>query len=227
MYRRSLFVICLGLVVCFGIQSASASIMNGNFSSAEVFNDGLGWESSDDFDILSSTNVSITGEKAFISNASHSNGLSTLFQWVDIPVWAHSFSFEISFMTMEEDALEEHAFPDWFEAYFLDDDDSLYDRLFLGYDSAGPYDPTTFDPIALIDLGGGVYQYKTIIDSLAGRRGTLFFELNDEPDGFFTQVSIDNVQMNPIPEPTTLLLLSAGLACLAGMRVRHEKNRSV
>ena len=45
------------------------------------------------------------------------------------------------------------------------------------------------------------------------------------PDPFFSVVSVDNdtlIELAPVPEPGTLLLLATGLAGVVGARVRRR-----
>lgn len=234
MYRKHLFALCLALSVTFLCQNAFAvGITNGDFSDPIIFDNGLGWESEDelpDSSIVSpadTNNVFVSGDEAVISNSHHSAVTSTLYQEIEVPTWAYSFSFEFSFLTeIDGSATDADSFPDWFQVSYYDSviTDGSYDRLFLGYDSNGAYDLYTHASVSLLDTINGVYRFEAIIASLSDRSGTLYFDLGDQLDGKGTTVTIDNVQINPIPEPTTFLMLFSGLACLAGMSIRHKKN---
>src|SRR5205814_1916690 len=93
-------------------------------------------------------------------------------------------------------------FPDFVQASYVDATDGQFDRLF-------------------VDLNvNGVLRFTTPITTLAGRSGTLFFDLSDQDDGFFSTARIDNVvidvRITAVPEPGTWLLVESGLL---GLRV--------
>ena len=84
------------------------------------------------------------------------------------------------------------------------------------------------------DLGVNPHQYTSYqfdITSLVGSGGTFFLRFAEVSNISFFNMGVDNVSIQlsanggpePIPEPSTLLLLGAGLAGVAFLRRRTKK----
>lgn len=75
----------------------------------------------------------------------------------------------------------------------------------------------------IANINASITGYSFDLSGFAGRSVAFSFELNDEADGRNTQVSIDNVRIEqrsiqPVPEPTSLALIIAGLFRLRSVR---------
>lgn len=206
--------------------------INGDFLS-----DLSGWNLQEDLvNSPSSTLIVADNGHAKLSTAGIETGpyQISLLQWLEIPDLAATLSFDLKFeRTTTDDTPIGFPLPDFFQASYMDDDDSsdVNNPLWLGVDCTGPYDPNTFDSISLMTLPDGWFRFTTDITPLAGRTGTLSFDLWDGDDGYFSTAWIDHVvidegQPSPVPEPGTLLLLGWGLAAMGFLgRSRSQKKR--
>jgi hypothetical protein len=66
-----------------------------------------------------------------------------------------------------------------------------------------------FDPLFVTssDIGGGFKRITLDLSSLTAQNLSIDFLLNGSDDGFFTQVSLDNVMA--VPEPISILVWAA------------------
>ncbi|MBI5575197.1 MAG: PEP-CTERM sorting domain-containing protein [Deltaproteobacteria bacterium] len=198
-------IAALGLL--FVIPGLSrADIINGNFSN------GLnGWT------FEPSAGVNVSSGRAYLNTLGYDSGYSqiSLYQTFGIPAWANTIRFDVGFSSGVADPADPgFGFPDSFTATYIDPDNYL---SFLSIDVNGLYDVNgTTDPLA-----DGMFRFSANISSLAGRTGTIYFDLLDGNDGYFSTAKVDNVDFVPVPEPGTMSLIGTGLAFLAGMRKRR------
>ncbi len=150
-----------------------------------------------------------------------------------IPITENTLSFDFTFTTVD-DPLD----PD--DSWFLD---SFYCNIIIGAVDYGLLlvddwgnlpDPDWTAPstvtVSASTTPGYDYTLTADISSLLGQSGNIYFELADwgspDPgwggDGYDTTVEFANIAgITPVPEPTTLFLLSLSLLGLAVLRKRH------
>ena len=203
------------LLVFLLFNVSHASLINGDFSS------GLdGWTTEGD--------VSKTGdEEAALGD--DNKPWSALYQPIKLAPLTYTIEFD--FLNNLSGVVPAGTFLDTFYAslYFINDITQFH-LLSLQYDES--------QPLADMDANGVFNDYGgSIVSSAKGGEWQHFsmsfynaytyviptFELSDfnfiDKD---SQVFIDNVRINPVPEPATILLLGAGLAGLGGF-VRKKK----
>jgi len=227
--RRQLLCTFLFALVCSTAAHANGivnGIANGYFSNGL---DGLaGWTTADTDSSYSETvpsaSVSVVGtdQVAQLDTQGIASDILmvSLYQGITVPGNAATLSFDIGFAQLGSDSGGTSFLPDFFQVSYVDDTSSTFDRYFVAVDINGFYDPTTFDPVTLTDLGNGLFHSSTSIPDLAGRSGTLYFDLNDFQDGYYSRGLVDNVRIDlaAAPEPGTLLLLVPGLMAAGAAR---------
>ncbi|MCK5467357.1 MAG: PEP-CTERM sorting domain-containing protein [Cyclobacteriaceae bacterium] len=120
----------------------------------------------------------------------------SVFYDLDIPLWADSFAFD----WMVEDAGD----GDWFTVYFGNE-------LFLSMSISE-------------SLEGMLFQEQFGISDYAGMEKQVYFTLNSvgEANASLYVGNLEYRGANPVPEPTTIFLLSLGLLGLAGVRKKKS-----
>ena len=223
-----------------GIVPARAAVQNGDFSQGLA-----GWTADYDFGAsVPETGRETTADQGyaqlFTQGEDSAVALSSLWQGLAVPDDAGWLSFDL-WLGRDETSLQEPSggwsgFPDFLEVSYLDDlldldldgngapDASSFDRYFVGLDAYGPYDPDTLAPVGYDDLGNGWMRFRFEIPELAGRSGTLYFDLWNDTDGYDTEARIDNVEITPVPEPATGVLLGLGLAGLGASQRRKRRD---
>jgi len=243
MLRRYLFVICLGVFVCFGLGNASAQIINGDFST-----DLSGWttggvnmtDENPPAAVITAGDVKVeNGEAVLLDGSPGANIIFYSFLYQDVELDPGWYTLELDFKYAFSRDAEDGFFPDSFYASLIYTDDlSLVDLYNMAYgedllplfaieDGVASYDdgePTGTDPNA---KGIEWIHYKVRFqNSFAYVMPT--FEIYGDNGSLDSEIRLDNIsitkEINPIPEPKTILLLTAGLACFALMRLRHKKN---
>lgn len=208
---------------------ASATIINGDFTTALS-----GWSTTDTTSTGQTTSpsrsVAESGGEAVLRTQGFlaDVALVSLFQDITLPALTTTLSLDIGLAQTGSDTPPgTFGFLDVVQVSYLDATDTAFDRLWLGVNVAGAFEPTTRAPLILPDLGNGLRHFTTDVTSLAGRTGTLFIDLADQDDGFFSQARLDNVALatrpSTVPEPGTWLLLSSG--CLAVLWARRGFRR--
>jgi hypothetical protein len=229
MMKTSIVVIML----CFALLFSSAAVMatsiitNGDFSHP------------DDLSGFTATGTVVsepTGNFALLET--DGSFLRTLEQTFTVPTLPTFLSFNFAFSTEgTPDKIPQGVFPDSFATSKITTlDGDILDLLVVDVYSVVP-DPesipgatpinVSYDPSVTIDgfdsfaFASGTTFYGRISlwlpDNVLGEEATLYFDLFDELDTFATKAAVDNISAEPIPEPGTVLLLSAGLVSLLGL----------
>jgi hypothetical protein len=195
-----------------------AGIINGDFS-GEL----SGWSTMDcgvDCFIPSASISANSDGQAVLATQGIASGVSltSLYQSFSIPSSATTLSFDVGFWRTDADALnpdESFGINDFLSISYLDNTgDTSYDRSLMAFNADGPYNALG----TLTPLSDGWYRFSILINDLANHSGTLYFDLNDQNDGFHSIAKVDNVILSSsVPESSsTILLLGIGLLFILG-----------
>lgn len=214
----------LALMVLPPANVSHANLMNGDFSA------GLNGWTTEGF-IIPDGDVQVVNEEAILGDSGEI--YSALYQPVTLVPFIYTIEFDIkNDLSDFVPADPPFAFFDSFFAtlYFIDDT-AQFDL------ASGVYDGS----FALFDMDAfGVFNSNGVIEPSAKGQDWLHFRATFNStfahviptfellDFNFTdsdsKALVDNVSINPIPEPATLLLVGSGLATLIGMAHKRRKN---
>jgi hypothetical protein len=232
--RRAFVVLWAVVITVFPLNSVShANLINGDFSDSK---DLAGF-------VATGTIISEpTGEFALLETDSTS--LRTLEQTFTIPSLPTYLSFDFAFSTLQDSSNNNlDTYPDSFFASLCTFNDNPANEDYLeifvvdaneplpdpsdGIESitgAVPID-VEFNPSVTISgfepFVDGITFYGRISlslpDVVLGEEATVYFDLMDQDDGHKSKAAIDNINISPVPEPSTIFLLCTGLLGLAGL----------
>ncbi|MDM7996349.1 MAG: PEP-CTERM sorting domain-containing protein [Acidobacteriota bacterium] len=227
----------IAMVFLLQAPAVRADIVNGDFSEGGVNSDDLaGWiYETGDMDGNWSTPADIQvvyGETAVLDTETldADNTVISLNQLFTIPALAQTLRFKVWFETIRVGTDDGGTPLDFLWVYYFDEEDPTFDRALLGFDALGQYlvDSQQMRTPTDYPMENGWLYFSAPISELAERSGTLYFDLANEDDGHSTIVKIDDVAIgtNPIPEPSTFLLLGSGLfGILAHTRKRYGSRK--
>jgi hypothetical protein len=235
MKSKKTFVMLWALVILIFPEAnlSHANLINGDFSDPEDFAG---------FDRWGTIITEPAGEYALLET--DNSFRRTLEQTFVIPSAPSYLSFDFAFSTLQDTILEElSTYLDSFSASLYTFNDNAADDDYLDIfvvDADGPLpDPSDgienltfafpidveFNPSVTISgfepFGGGTTFYGRISlslpDVVLGEEATICFDLYNEDDGYKSMAAVDNINISPVPEPSTIFLLCTGLLGLAGL----------
>jgi len=199
MYAALIFI----MLILFSGPVYATLITNGDFETGDLY----GWNPllTDDVTVTTSSGSQV----AFFNDKGDANSRAQLSQTFDIPnilsTPGITVDFDINLRTPVDPSL----------SYFTGSiglkttSGWKYEEIFRTYD-LGELHVTAellFDSYDLVDNSSKIYF-------------TLFEKVGDNSRAYLDNVVVN---ANPVPEPTTMLLLSAGLAGLSGFRRKFRK----
>jgi hypothetical protein len=213
MHKKYLLLSSL-MIASFALSNpaSAASIINGNFDTdlsgwSTVTNGGSGqWDAgkailSTGSDVAAQSSVLVQGD----------DGLFSFSNPITLGAKDNLFKFDAVFSVLATDALESGGgFADNLQVWLYDSMDSSLDTRMATIDAA------TFNSSFSFDLS-----------SFIGRSVAFSFELNDENDGFNSQVALNNVRIEPVPVPGALWMFVTGLFGLSGNWLRNNLKNSI
>lgn len=212
---KLLMTLIMSLLLSVGIAGAlppPQTIVNGGFD------DGLnGWMYTQGVEIDPSLGA------ARLQVLDFPEGIPVISLWQDLLLTSPgTISFDVKFDNGAPRDLPpgiDPGQPNYFQATYLPVDPSLDQIFLMGYDVNGPYDEN-LNPLPGTPDQYGWYHFTGAI----GGAGTLYLELYDRGDAFSSIAWVDNVVLGEvtIPEPSTMILLGAGMAGLALIRRRSR-----
>lgn len=218
--KKTFVMLGVVLIMVFSLTNVSHGnlIENGNFSK------GLsGWSIQLDYTDVDPSTVNpstVTAINGFAEISPIFGSLITLYREIAIPDWAHTLSFDIGFQSVPTSQSSSLSPLDSMQVSYWSQDYSD-GRDFVGINADGPFEIT--GPID-ISSNSSWYRVTADISCFAGMSaGNLYFDVwNDDAD-FSSTAYIDNVSINPVPEPATLLLFGSGLFALTGLARKKRK----
>jgi hypothetical protein len=226
------FLLLLGFTLGPGQNSWAMFFPNGDFGTGDL----SGYFVQEDFSDVSSSPLANAIDDGTGNNVGElltgfsSNGVTNITLGRDIgtmPLSSENLFFDFRVFDVGDDAGGGSNFIDLLTIALLTDSGDL--NPILTADTAGY---SVLDPslTSVSLLSNGFYRVNTDVSSFSGANNSrLFFDLFDDDDARLTKAWIDNLDLtlqdgsNVIPEPTTLVMMGAGIISMAGLRRKNKK----